>query len=310
MVAHSPHRHAVGGPVLRIQFSLATLARTRLLTVRSPVVETLFALRLLGHRAGAPQFGGWRRAVEPRMGVLAERLAPFATSPQPTADLFLLECDTFHLTPSARVECGRDRPGWPAAAEQFHQLAIAPYWKRVRAHLEADRAARSHVLVRSGVEELLGGLYPRARWSGSVLEIPAPYERTVRLEHQGLLVTPSLFHQGPPTVLLSRGDRVQPVLVYPAPLSPTAAEALWDAGPPDRTALIAVMGRTRANLLLALDSSRTTGELGRRLGVSPAAVSQQTSVLREAGLITTHRKQNTALHSLTPLGELLTAQVG
>jgi DNA-binding transcriptional ArsR family regulator len=42
------------------------------------------------------------------------------------------------------------------------------------------------------------------------------------------------------------------------------------------------------------------------VGISLAAASQHASVLRDAGLITTHRQGSAVLHVLTPLGaELL-----
>jgi DNA-binding MarR family transcriptional regulator len=51
----------------------------------------------------------------------------------------------------------------------------------------------------------------------------------------------------------------------------------------------------------------TTSELAALLGVTPSAVSKHTAILREAGLISTHRDRNTVLHSLTPLGSALLA---
>ena len=46
----------------------------------------------------------------------------------------------------------------------------------------------------------------------------------------------------------------------------------------------------------------TTSELARFLGVSPATATHHTTVLRDAGLSTSRRLQNTVLHTLTPLG--------
>jgi len=44
------------------------------------------------------------------------------------------------------------------------------------------------------------------------------------------------------------------------------------------------------------------------VGISLAAASQHASILRDAGLITTHRQGSGGLHILTPLGvELLRA---
>ncbi|MEV0196778.1 helix-turn-helix domain-containing protein [Nonomuraea sp. NPDC050691] len=50
------------------------------------------------------------------------------------------------------------------------------------------------------------------------------------------------------------------------------------------------------------DGVATTGALARRLGISSAAVSQHTAVLREAGLITTRRHHGNVLHNPTQTG--------
>jgi DNA-binding transcriptional ArsR family regulator len=52
-------------------------------------------------------------------------------------------------------------------------------------------------------------------------------------------------------------------------------------------------------------TQRTTTELARELGVSPAAVSGHTKALRAAGLIVSVRAGKSVLHSATPLGSRL-----
>ncbi|MGW1712875.1 ArsR/SmtB family transcription factor [Streptomyces sp. NPDC002156] len=49
----------------------------------------------------------------------------------------------------------------------------------------------------------------------------------------------------------------------------------------------------------------TTTDLAQRTGISPATVSHHTTVLRDAGLITTHRNGTNAHHLPTPLGAQL-----
>ncbi|GAA2605350.1 helix-turn-helix domain-containing protein [Streptomyces axinellae] len=49
----------------------------------------------------------------------------------------------------------------------------------------------------------------------------------------------------------------------------------------------------------------TTGQLARRVGLSPASASEHTTVLRKAGLVATRRSGRTAHHSLTALGSEL-----
>jgi DNA-binding transcriptional ArsR family regulator len=51
-----------------------------------------------------------------------------------------------------------------------------------------------------------------------------------------------------------------------------------------------------------------TSEVARRLGISPAAASQHTTVLRNAGLLLSQRDRNMVRHTLTPLGRALLTQ--
>lgn len=97
-----------------------------------------------------------------------------------------------------------------------------------------------------------------------------------------------------------------PRLLYPAArLGALTAKPRQVRIPVPSKALAALLGPTRAEALLTLAVGCGTFELAERLGVSPTAGSKHTAVLREAGLITTHRDRNTVLHSLTPLGNAL-----
>ncbi|MFD5608476.1 winged helix-turn-helix domain-containing protein [Streptomyces sp. NPDC127064] len=67
--------------------------------------------------------------------------------------------------------------------------------------------------------------------------------------------------------------------------------------------LDALLGRTRAHVLRAIaDSPCTTSELATRAAAPLSTVSRHASILRDAGLITSHRDRNTVLHTITPLG--------
>src|SRR5215207_11539739 len=47
---------------------------------------------------------------------------------------------------------------------RYHELAIAPYWPRMRELLEGDTLKRGQVLAIGGVETLLSGLHPKASY--------------------------------------------------------------------------------------------------------------------------------------------------
>ncbi|MFJ8349591.1 ArsR/SmtB family transcription factor [Streptomyces sp. NPDC094153] len=63
-----------------------------------------------------------------------------------------------------------------------------------------------------------------------------------------------------------------------------------------------LVGRTRAAILEDVVTGRTTSELAERIGISGAAASQHTAVLREAGLLVSVRRNRHVLHTVTPVG--------
>jgi DNA-binding transcriptional ArsR family regulator len=119
--------------------------------------------------------------------------------------------------------------------------------------------------------------------------------RDLRLGGRGLRLVPSYFCWRSPVSLVD--EEMPPVLIYPLQRSRPAAPAR-----PADASLAALLGRTRAAALRSLALAATTSELARFLGVSPATATHHTTVLRDAGLITSLRSQNTVLHTLTPLG--------
>ena len=76
----------------------------------------------------------------------------------------------------------------------------------------------------------------------------------------------------------------------------------YDARRTSSPALARLIGRTRAAVLFAARTRPTTSELAQRVGISAASASEHATVLREAGLITTHRHRNTVRHTLTRIG--------
>ncbi|ROT31545.1 ArsR family transcriptional regulator [Micromonospora sp. HM5-17] len=193
----------------------------------------------------------------------------------------------------------------------YQETAIAPYWERIQSAVEADRNRRARALLDGGAEGLLASLRPAARWNSGVLEVPDyPVERELHLEGRGLLLVPSFFCAQIPVTLLD--PELPPVLVYPVDrlggLVPAPGEVAGRRPATrgnGRAALAALLGRTRASVLEAVADGCSTGELARRLHISAAAASQHTAVLRNAGLLVSHRDRNTVLHTLTPLGRAM-----
>ncbi|MER6186192.1 helix-turn-helix domain-containing protein [Streptomyces sp. NPDC001652] len=117
----------------------------------------------------------------------------------------------------------------------------------------------------------------------------APHPLVLLLEHPGL------------------AGRPRPATRTALPPPPHARRPPGRRRPPTATALL---GITRTGILRAAATGATTTEAARHAGVTPTTASHHTTVLRDAGLITSHRHANTMLHALTPLGASLLQQNG
>ncbi|RKN47868.1 helix-turn-helix domain-containing protein [Micromonospora endolithica] len=188
------------------------------------------------------------------------------------------------------------------AVRIWHRVAVAPYWPRMRALLEADIAHRCRHLAEGGVRRLVGGLHPSLRWAGDHIVADDPWHIDHHLRGRGLPLMPSVFVDR--RVLWSvRPDSV-PLAVYPV----RAVATLWEGGAIHNGALAGVLGTTRARLLTLLTSPATTTELARRVALTPAAVSQHLTALHAAGLVTRVRHGRGVLYVSSPAGRsLLTA---
>ncbi|MGR6317331.1 winged helix-turn-helix domain-containing protein [Micromonospora soli] len=327
--------------MLKIYFSSEDILRTRVAPAADPVWEMVLSLHLLQGRGPEPLLLEWRRAVartlqtdsgterfrllfalNPPRGYFPDFLTPYASREGFQAGLEavrgtpvdLLRRDLTVLAeentlPASAAGLARGEPEvlrhLTDSMTHYQAFAITPYWSRIQAAVEADRARRARAMLADGPEGLLASLRPGMRWADGVLEVlDYPDTRELHLDGRGLLLVPSFFCARIPVALLD--PTLPPVLVYPVDrlggLAPGPGSAA--AGDPDaaREALAALLGRTRAAVLVAADDGCTTGEMARRLGISPAAASQHTSVLRNAGLLVSHRDRNTVLHTLTPLG--------
>ncbi|UUU22859.1 ArsR/SmtB family transcription factor [Streptomyces sp. DSM 40750] len=290
----------------RVHFTVGDLARTRLRSTLGPVAEGVFALGVLAG-SGQADYARWRGEGHRRLLQLRQAASWSPPAPLPrTVDapddlLFLLE----RAAPaSGRPPLGPPRADAARLALDVWRAAVAPYWDRIGARLEAECEARGRIVMAGGVEELLATLHPRIVWTGSVLEIPDGPDREIHLDGRGLLLCPSVFLPGKVgRVVECERDTGMAALVFAAPLAGTRAADLWVGPELDVQALGALLGQTRAAALRVLTTSAcTTSQLAARLGISSAGASQHTAVLRQSGLITTRRVRNKVLHTVTPLG--------
>jgi DNA-binding transcriptional ArsR family regulator len=129
------------------------------------------------------------------------------------------------------------------------------------------------------------------------LRVHAHRDQEIHLDGRGLLLVPSYFLIHHPVTLFD--DSLPPVLVYPIERMPETLPL-----PAPQRALGALIGSTRAAILEAATGVTTT-DLGRLVGVAAATASEHAAVLREAGLIESHRDGSRMVHQLTRLGKAL-----
>ncbi|MFD9424100.1 MULTISPECIES: helix-turn-helix transcriptional regulator [unclassified Streptomyces] len=324
--------------MLRVHFTSEDLARVRVAPGPDFLWEISNSVQTLQRRDGERVFGAWRRWARPRLPdsrrLLSCLLPPHGYSPDfltPTSgDRATLQAavDTLMSTPRPRLRTELSRlasswqlPRWagaladgdPHALRQLgdaltaYQLeALAPYWQRVRAHVDADRALRLHSLLDGGTEGLLAGLGPQFRWRPPVLEVAYPVDQQLRLEGRGLVLQPSFFCW-PTPITLADGE-LPPVLVHPIHHNADWALPAPDARPAEGAGSLGpLLGHTRAGVLRATRNGCSTVEAARLLEVTHPAVSQHLNVLRAAGLITTVRRAGRAFHVATAEGRALLA---
>jgi DNA-binding transcriptional ArsR family regulator len=323
--------------VLRINFTESDLTQIRLADEPDPMWEALLSLHLLQEQQATPRYAAWRSrvggrfdadlrpllALAPPRGYSADFLTPDAAADGIEAGLDALRhtpAETFRTDLgvlagyTSQSYAGRfqaladgDRGAAHRLADKmarYHDLALRPYWMKIRGAVGAIRSSHAKELAAGGLGRLFGGLHPSMRWRDNVLELHGfVIDREIHLNGRGLRLVPSFFCRQAPIVL--RDQSLPPVLVYP--IDPDRVHPA-PARPPSDGSLAALLGRTRAAILVATADGCTTTELARRLDISPATASHHASVLREAGLITTIRVGTSVLHTLHPKGDLLLNQ--
>jgi DNA-binding transcriptional ArsR family regulator len=327
--------------VLRIHFTGADLARTKVSAVPDPMWELMLSAHWLQGSywrhtpAARPVFGDWRSAVAERLRRSGEgRLVGDLMLPLSPAWGYFPD----FLTPAEGLL------GLDAGID----AALSTPGQRLRGDLVPLCGSRnaSSWLVRlaSGERELLTALERVLRtYHRAVLE---PYwpEICCQVETEHARCTQAVAAGGVPGMLAGLGPGMRwrpPVLEVRHPTTrdmylhgrglvlipsyfcwtaiPLADPALPpvltyaiehrpDPSRPDERGnrrLRALLGTTRATILQLVEGGCTVSELATRSGVSVASASRHAHALREAGLVTSHRNVNTVTHLLTPLGSAL-----
>lgn len=314
--------------MLQLHFTAQDLLQVRFAEGPAPLMELGLSAATL-QRADRPEvFGRWRRDrqrtlprealpllqlvpangagplfLDPLVDSLQEGLDGVMATGRDTARRELQRvCPAYRpVTPWVRDLADRDRAAWSQlhdAVRAAHDALIAPDWGRIRATYAADVAWRTSLLATHGLGAALTSLYPGSRWSGTTLQIDLPHAAELSLDGSGITLMPSTVWTGQP--LVGDDGAGRRLLLYPAltPLPQAAADPAQDP-------VVALLGRTRAAVLRALSSPRTTGQLAHDLQISSASASQHVSTLRNAGLAASDRDGKNVWHVRTSLGSEL-----
>jgi hypothetical protein len=225
----------------------ADLARVRF--AHSPIREAVTSLLVLQDPRRQPMYGRWLSTVRPQLAGLrlellvalvpAGRYLPSFLLPPPVRPWPVLtdELDAVTATHPAGVRAELDLvrdqrplPGVlrtlyqdPAAhlpevakeLERYWQVAVEPFWPRMRALGAADLAYRMERFADGGLTCVLEGLHPDVSFADDMLQIDKPHHCSHRLDltGTGIVLVPCAFIW--PTVLVECCGVDQPSLTYP-----------------------------------------------------------------------------------------------
>ena len=184
------------------------------------------------------------------------------------------------------------------ALRDFYTACIAPQWPRIVTTFRADVADRIPVLATGGLAEVFGSLHETLAWRDDSLE-RSWRSGECSLGGRGLQLLPSALWTGPPLFAGHPEEAGGNALIYAARAQVTAP------GPGRSRDLSGILGRTRAAVLNALRTPRSTAELAECVGTSAPSASEHATALRASGLVQTVRSGRSVHHSLTPLGRSL-----
>ncbi|WP_371675076.1 ArsR family transcriptional regulator [Streptomyces sp. NBC_01276] len=271
-----PGRYAVHLPWLT---SVRALRTDRALAVRTAPLRALIAVDRPGARPPAD--------------------VPAFLTPPPRCPLAEFEEELALLAVPPAGVAGMAPPDPADALRAWWEAAVRPCWPRVRAVLEADIAYRTRQLAEDGIQEVLSRLHPALRWTGDRLVSPELGPAVLDLDGGGITLAPSAFAVR--CHLLTGPGPTPPAVVYPA----RAVGTLWERRGVPGEGLARLLGRSRALLLSCTSSPATTTQLAARTGLSLGAVSQHLGVLRDAGLVTSHRYRREVHYATSELGDAL-----
>ncbi len=329
-----PAGKAYRDDVIRLRLSPGDLERLRF--AYSPLAEVAESLYVLHSGVIPDMHHGWYDKTRPRLRhVDTEVLGAIVPAPRPHVASFLLagarepgtsidaqlalvaESPTDRLRADLEVVWRGELPpatkrvlqhgGGPRIAQalwQYWKVALAPYWSHIRAVLDADVAYRAGRLARGGIAALLSDLHPGLELAEHAINVRSHAGSEHQLAGSGLVLVPCVFAW--PYVMADVGAGDAPTITY----GPRGVGELWPTAElpaRDGDPLAALLGRSRAAILLSVGLPKATSDLARELGQSMPAVSAHLGVLRRAGLVRSWRAGRRVLYERTPLATSVVA---
>ncbi|WP_078884172.1 ArsR/SmtB family transcription factor [Streptomyces sp. NRRL S-340] len=181
--------------------------------------------------------------------------------------------------------------------------AVRPSWERRRRVLEADVGARTAQMSRGGWAAVLDALRPGTRWLGENRFQVNLHEYPPReISGAQLLFVPVTPQHG--WVAWDESEHRYAV-VYPC--AGVLAAGAGERRPAVPAALGALLGGSRAQVLVLLGSPLSTTQLSAVTGQALGSVGRHLRVLLDAGLVERRRAGRSVLYSRTGAGQVLLA---
>jgi DNA-binding transcriptional ArsR family regulator len=323
--------------MVTLELSVADLLRCRFAI--SPVNEVIEVARAIANRTACPGHSAWlgqhaaqlRRVavghdLRPLFAVLPPRgYTPAFLRPLPEASAGAIdrELEQIRATAEDRVRTEvdrcleargsvgreverslRSRGTAKRLAEVLSALwdeLLSPSWPLICDCLERDILYRSRALAGGGLAAVFEDLVPLVRLDGRRLIVDQDVHRIPPRDGAGLLFMPSAFTSPRSASVLHA--TTAPVTIY---YRARGSGAMWFRSSRDLTAgLPELVGRTRAEVLEAIDEPMHTTALALQLGRSQGNIADHLAVLRRSGLVRSTRVGMHVLYARTPLGEAL-----